>query len=217
MDRLIARTAHIDDVGYYGGFVATASVDEWVAFLGSIVPSTNPLQVMPPLQRRNLGYRLQLMEFDCALLLLDRESTAPFYSTLHGSVRSMKIQQICVLAHSILEGVGAHLWRAGQTAANLPVNPANKVRVTLWQPALVADVMGSQNPPQTTAAALSAQLAGITGWRDRVHMDRFEPNDGLHFNEFTYAAAFDPTYRTFRMALSAIAQPWPDTCLNEVI
>jgi hypothetical protein len=219
MDRLVAREERITDVGFTGGFVATTAIDDWVAFLGSFLPIADPTQPLPLLQRRNLGYRLQLMEFDCALLLLDRESRGPgpFNSTLHSSVSSMKIHQFCVLAHGILEGIGAHLWRVDRRVAGLPVNPANKVSPHIWRPILVNEVLNHPAAPAMTVAVLSGQLEDIKQWRDRVHLDIFDPAEGSHFNDFTYPAAFVPTYRTFRAALTALAANWPATCLNEAL
>jgi hypothetical protein len=65
-------------------------------------------------------------------------------------------------------------------------------------------------------AEIRRRLKDITGWRDKIHLDRFVPDDDLHFKLFEFRECYIPTYKTFRMVLTALNPDWPDNCcLNE--
>lgn len=218
MDRLQALIAHVDDADFVHGFVAPTLIDPWVRYLERIRPRADPTDLIPPRHRRNIGYRLQLAEFECALLLLNLETQRQFNgaSTLHGTISSMKMHQFVVLTHSVLEGIGAHLVRVHRRMQGQAVNPNDKIATRIWRPALVDEVLNSAQPPPIARADLIARLQDLTDWRDRIHMDRIEPHDPLHINEFDNAGRFIPAHQTFRMILSGLSPNWPpETCLNE--
>lgn len=214
MERLFALSASFEDEGFNGGFVMGTPTDRWVRMLGNIRPTVNPAQTLPARQSRNLSYRLQLMEFDCALLLLDREAWADNHPrTLYEPVCALKIQQYCVLAHSILEGIGSHIWRVNRSARHPAVNTLENVNPKQWKAALTAEFLRSaQQPHLSTRQSLQVELDAITGWRDLVHMDRFDTHAELQILALDYARVFDPAYRTFHKFLSALAgNAWPAT------
>lgn len=218
MDRLQAVIAHVDDAEFVRGFVSPTLIDPWVRYLGRIRPRADAADRIPARHRRNIGYRLQLAEFECALLLLNLETRRAFNgaSTLHETISSMKIHQFIVLAHSVLEGIGSHLVRTNQRVLGRAVNPNDRIAPRIWRPALADEVLASVAPPAIARNNLIARLEDLTSWRDRIHLDRIEPHDPLHINEFDNAGRFIPAHQTLRMVLSALSPNWPpDTCLNE--
>lgn len=217
MDRLLAFSKHIDDPDFQPNFACPTLVDRWVAFLGQIHPHANPKALIEERQRRNLGYRLQLMEFECALLLLDFEvkKRSRGYSTLHETISRMKIHQFAVLAHSVLEGIASHIYRVNEVSHGRSVDPRDRVPVAKWRSVLADEMLNSDQKPEFPNNELLDNLEQITKWRDRVHLDRIELDDPLHFDEFTYKDSFIPTYQTFRAVLTALSSKWPESCLNE--
>lgn len=219
MRRLQAIAADVTADDFDSSFVAPQNVDTWVRYLGQIRPSLNPLRLMHARVRRNLGYRIQMMEFEGALLLLNRETRERFAgrSTLHETISCMKIHQFAVLAHSVLEGLGAHFWRVRREADGHAVNEAAPVRTNFWRPELADEILRLPNAPAKNRQELIDQLTAITSIRDRIHLDTVEIDYPLHINELTYADSFVPTYNTFKEIMSVLNAHWPRCCLNEGI
>lgn len=220
MKRLKARLVEIQEEGVPGGFECPTPVGVWSNALGQIRHTGIQAVVLVGTPRQNIAYRLQLLEFDCALLLLDMDAhAAPGVApTLHATVSGMKTQQVAVGMHSVLEGIGSRLFSVQRQHLNLPFAAGSKVKAPSWKARLAVEV-ASQADQQLglTKQGVRADLDAITDWRDRVHMDTLQSIDPLHFNEFTYANCFVPTYRTFRTVLTSLIQDMPDTCLDEVL
>lgn len=218
--RLQASLAYLEDENFVRGFVAPSPIQAWERYLVQIRPRLNNESGMPPRHARNIGYRIQLMEFECGLLIFDFEVKGRFpgSSTLHETVSRMKMQQYVVLVNGVLEGVGAHLSRIKDLAVGLQVDDRQMVTAQKWKLALAEEVSQNQPHQAVPVADLEAQLGMLTTWRDRVHLDRVENDGALHFEEFTYEGCFLPTYRTFRDFMNTLNAQWPEgTCLNEPI
>lgn len=164
----------------------------------------------------NLSHRLQLLEFETALLLHYRDMAALQAATLHICVLRLKIHQHAVLCHSILEGIGSHLRRADLHRQQQAFNPANYVSAERWRAAIIGTCFN--HLPQQDKDILNSDLVGLAHRRDRVHLDRFVATAPLHYNIFTIPNCFEPTYHLFRRVMGGFNLNWPaDTCLNENI
>lgn len=217
MDRLQAQSVGIDDDAFAPGFVSPTLINEWVRYLAQIRPNVGQDQTIPERHRRNIGYRLQLMEFECALILLNIETQRRFRngSTLHSTVAAFKNHQFIVLAHSVLEGIGAHIFRVASQVGGHEVDARRRVNTADWQAALVRQLL-----PQDDEAAHNAkrsQLENLFNWRNLIHMDRVELNDPLHFDQLYGVDRFVDAYNIFRSIMTGLNPRWPQTCLNEDI
>ncbi len=218
MRRLQAVLAGLDDEELLPGFVMPNGIGEWRRYLAQINPTDNPDYRMHRRVRWNLGHRFQLLEFECAMLLQDCETKIQSRgrsSTLHETISRFKIQQYCVLAHSILECLGSHFFRATLAHRGQQVDETRKVGTNIWRPALAGEVLKRPTHPDQTKGQLIAALTSITTIRDRVHLDTIDPNYDLDFNHINYEESFLPTYRTFQIVLTALNPNWPDCCMNE--
>jgi hypothetical protein len=210
--RLQAIARRADDDGFDPSFVAVNLISDWMAYLDAIQPVASSEARLPAALRRNLGHRLQLLEFETALLLLDLDTKRSFpgCSTLFETASVFKIHQFTVLTNTVLEGIGAHFYRVQRVAAG--ETPRNRLTADEWRIALIRDVLGREDFP-IAEAQLSADVRQLTDWRNLAHLDR--PSEDIHFNEFTYDACFIPAYKTFRVVLKALNPDFPETCLNE--
>jgi hypothetical protein len=216
--RLQAISASVNDEGFDSSFIQPTLIDRWTSYLSGIRPRLCADKVLSERLRRNIGHRMQLLEFECALLLLNLETQRAFSnrSTLHETVSVMKMQQVSVLVHSVLEGIAGHLVRVAKSSRGELVSEEKKIDIGTWRTALIDEVMASTTAPVLTPAELEARLVDLTDWRNKLHLDRIEPHDPLHFNAFTYASCFIPAYQTLRFILTALNPTWPEgTCLNE--
>ncbi|MBY0380955.1 MAG: hypothetical protein K2W78_03415 [Xanthobacteraceae bacterium] len=213
-----AIAASVKDEDFDSSFVQPTLIDQWMKYLSGIRPRLSPDEVLSDGLQRNIGHRMQLLEFECALLLLNLETrrTFPGRSTLHETVSVMKMQQFSVLAHSVLEGIAGHLVRVAKLSRDEPVSEEKKIDVGTWRTALMEEVMASTTAPELSRAELKERLVDLTGWRDKLHLDRIEPHNPLHFNEFSAASCFLPAHQSLRFILNALNPNWPpETCLNE--
>lgn len=216
--RLYAKTASITDEGFEDGFAQPTSINRWVRYLGGIKPRFSPDKLLPEKLRSNIGHRMQLLEFDCALLLLNLETHRTFInsSTLHETISLMKMQQVSVLMHSVLEGIGCHLVRISERSRGKHVSENKKIEVDTWLAVLNDEVLASATLPALAAPDLKGRLVNLTSWRDKFPLDCIEPHDPLHLDELSYASCFIPAYQSFRFILTALNPDWPpETCLNE--
>lgn len=216
MLRLHAVTASVTKEGFHGGFAKPTSIDLWVRYLGGIKPRLSPDNLLSETLRRNIGHRMQLLEFECGLLLLNLETQQTFSnsSTLHETISRMKMQQVSVIAHSILEGIGCHLVRVSGKSRGDPASEENRIDGDTWRAALHDEVMASATVPARTGADLKRRLVDLTNWRDRLHL--IDPHDPIHLEEFSYASCFIPAHQSFRFILNVLNPKWPpETCLND--
>lgn len=218
MLRLQAVSASVNDEGFDGSFVSPTLIDRWVSYLSGIKPLKHPHEGLSERLRSNIGHRMQLLEFECALLVLNLETRRDFSgrSTLHETISVMKNQQFSVLAHSVLEGIAGHLVRVAKMSRGETVSEEKKIDVATWRAALMEEVMASATAPALSLAELEERLVDLTAWRDRLHLDRIEPHDPLHFHEFSAVNCFIPAHQSLRYILNALNPSWPaETCLNE--
>jgi len=214
MLRLHAITASVDDEDFDGSFVQPTLIDPWVRYLKGIRPRLNPDAILPERLRCNIGYRMQLLEFECALLLLNLETRSAFpgRSTLHETISAMKMQQVAILAYTVLEGIAVHFVRVAN-AFRLQQSQEKKVDISTWRANLKDEVMASATAPRLTPAELYERLVDLTGWRN---LDLIEPQKRLHIDELTYTSCFIPVHQNLRLILNALNPNWPPkTCLNE--
>lgn len=204
---------HVEEA-HRTGFISTTLVARWRQYLlaaNNITPAYH-------LQDRlvsNLTHRLQLLEFETALLLHYRDH-APQRQTLFQPVLSLKIHQHIVLCHAILEGMGSHFMRAADSAAGRPVVLERRFRPDQWHPAIITAAFPAYKANETVA--LTSELEDLKSWRDRIHMDTVNPGAALDILTFTVDGRFEPAYRLFRKVMTAINTDWPDgTCLNEEV
>ncbi|MFI0844349.1 hypothetical protein [Mesorhizobium sp. IMUNJ 23232] len=202
---------------YRLGFAGIVSVDSWVHYLSGVRAAQNPNFTMTPVQKRNIGYRFQALEFYAGLLLHNREVQVanPGRSTLHGGLSPILIHQFCTTAHSILEGIGSYLVRADYMARNGVAFPRDTVGTPQWRKQVRIEALQGANPPAISKAELAARLERITNLRDKVHLDRFDVGQHLHYHEFEYNPAFIETYRTFQSVLLSLNPDLPQCCLDE--
>lgn len=212
--RIHAHDSHLIAGGGKSGFAAITNLEHWLPYLARIIkPSTPKDQVVVPL-RRNLGYRLQLMEFEAAMLIYCRESIdAAGKPTLHSSVLALKIHQHATLCNAVFEGIGSHLYRASRRAEGRTVSDS-RVREPLWQGALLTAAYPDKSLRKAENA--KARIEAVGEWRDRLHLDR--PRGDLDYNAFTLPGCFVPTYITFHEVMTNLNANWPSgTVLNEVL
>lgn len=220
MVRLHAQTPDVIDANAQRSFVCPTLIDVWMRFLHGIRPTIRPERRIAERQRRNIGHRLQSLEFDTALLLHDLETRRLLgNATLHETVMRLKIHQCCVTVHSVLEGIGSHLVRVSDGVRNGgQIGDNTRIGAPRWRKALSIEVTAGQQDHNLSRREIRERLEQLTSWRDRIHLDRIDPNEALHFNEFGYNECFIPTYQTARLVLNALNPNWPDaTCLNEDI
>lgn len=217
MKRLIARMAEVDEHDFEGGFVPPVRIATWVSRLNGIKPVDAAHDRIPERHQRNIGYRLQLMEFECALLLLNIETyRRDETTTLHSTVSAMKTQQFIGLAYSVLEGIGAHLFRAEKRAAGEDVDQQRNVHTNDWHAAIVRQLVRTMPEHAVRREELHGLLAGLKAGRDRIHLDRVDPHEEeLHFDRFYPDEVFLSAYRAFRTLMGGLCPRWPDCCLNE--
>jgi len=211
--RLIAQKPEVVDVRNNRSFVAPTAIGAWRAYLHDIRPSALPRRRLPQLLLSNIAHRLQALEFTAALLLYDLS-----LSRLQGNGRSLpvarfQIHQYCVVAHSILKGIGSHIVRANGEAKGERPDVGRKIAARIWRPALARE---ASDIGDFDTDEVRDRLADISELRDRIHLDRFDPDGDADFNDLGYADSFAPTYETFRMVLTALNPNWPrGCCMNE--
>ena len=201
------KVVAVDDVANAGGFYAPTSADAWRTYLRQIRhPEHNEYTINEPLLG-NLAHRFQLLEFETALLLCDFEvrRIRGNHPTLHETVKRFKIHQLTFLSFSILEGIGAHLWRAQRQGVG---NPGGARQ---WQDCLAAVV--SREHQAYPIGQVSQDLQNITEWRDMIHLDRPQEDAGLQFNRFDYDRVLLPCYRSFIQMLDCLNDNWPENCV----
>ena len=212
--RLHAYSPEYVEEAHRTGFVPTTLVADWRQYLEA-ANAVAPAYHLQASLIGNLTHRLQLLEFETALLLHYRDH-APQRQTLFQPVLSLKIHQHILLCHSILEGVGSHFKRATDHAAGRPVDLGQRFRPEHWHPALIVAAFPAFDANE--AAVLTTELQELKGWRDRIHMDTVNPAAELDILAFTVNGRFVPAYRLFRRVMTAINPEWPvGTCLNEEV
>ncbi len=216
MNRLQARTADINDEGFEAGFVAPTLIKDWVKYLNKIRPASDPEKRIADRHKRNIGYRLQLIEFECALIILHIETMRHRKSsTLHSTVFAFKNHQFMILANSILEGIGAHLFRVSSMAAGKNIAPGNKIQTLEWRGALINQINPPDGRNDEVRKYLDNQLSTLSNWRNLIHMDRIDADGPLDFDKLYGPDKFVIAYNTFRDVMTKLNPDWPKTCLNE--
>ncbi len=118
-------------------FPPAISIEHWIRYLRSIKVGAAPnVSVLQRRQAHNIGHLLQLLEFECSLLLYDLEVSRKRNSnrsTLHGGVRPFMVHQFAVTALSILEGIGSASAKSADEA--IAINRA-RLESSEWQNAL---------------------------------------------------------------------------------
>lgn len=201
------------DAAEMNGFEEITSVGLWRLFLRDIHRNHSPGNAFGQTLSANIAHRLQLLEFETALLLRHKEAPR---STLHVSVVTFKIHQHAVLCHSILEGLGAHFWRFQTGNVITAAAPAKRVPTRSWRAAIIKTCYPNIDPIQL--GQLTDELEQLTAWRDKIHLDANQPWQAIDYNALTFEHCFNPTYELFRRLLTTLNPTWPaDTCLNEDI
>jgi hypothetical protein len=192
------------------GFEEPNAVDVWRAYLRDLHRAHTPGYAFGHVLSSNLGHRLQLLEFETALLLHRCDTMRNNnHASLHVCVLVLKIHQHVVLCHSILEGIGSHLKRHLDRQAGRQVNPE-------WRAAILNSCFSGLN--RVDRALLLAEFEGLTARRDKIHLDAVNPLARMHYHDFDVKRVFIPTYNLFKRTLSTMNAQLPaGTCLNEVV
>jgi len=199
------------------GFEEPNAADVWRAYLSALHHAQTPGYAFGHVLSSNLAHRLQLLEFETALILHHRDTMRNFdQASLHVCVLVLKIHQHVVLCHSILEGIGSHLKRHTDRRAGRQVNPANRTRAPEWRAAILNSCFAGLNRPDR--ALLLAEFENLTSRRDKIHLDTVHPLARMHYHDFDIQGVFIPTYNLFKRILTTMNGQLPaGTCLNEVL
>ena len=213
IQRLQAIAVDLDDEAQIG-YIPPTRIASWVAFLRRIAPYADPKRRMAERLCRNIGHRLQLLEFFAALLLLDYEvkrQSRGATSTLHETVSRMMMHQYSALATHVLEAVGTHLHRVNAGESNDPVSSTDDD----WISAIVEQRVGGDRF-NYARADLKEELIAMCRIRDQMTLLQVGDRESLDFESLTYEACFIPSYTTFADTLGALSPKWPkQTVLNE--
>jgi hypothetical protein len=188
-------------------------VKEWERFIDKIRPANQPEIKINTKLRQNVAHRFQLLEFETALLLCASESYAKSgFIIINPSVHRLKIHQFCVIANSILEGIGSHFYKVQHAGRGTEVNTDG------WRKALKTEIVYNRKNLGLNKTVINNKIKSITDWRDKIHLDNIEKDDQIQYSQFSFDKCFRPSYKAFHTVISALNPSWPENCcLNESI
>lgn len=213
MRRLLAVAKDIDDDDFSYGFVCPTLIHQWERYLRHLT-RRNGIPDIPERHRKNIGYRLQLLEFEFALLALHFEVRSRYRgaSTLHETIACLKVHQFIVLCATVLEGLGSHLARQADTGG-ATADYSTSVSPRVWQAQLASTISSSISTDGATQIRNNLKL--IWQWRHRIHLDRIT-EDTLDVNEFLGDDRFNVARATLCSIFNALNPDWPEgSCLSE--
>lgn len=200
------------------GFVTPTLIEHWVRYIRRIKHFDHPGD-FPERLARNIGYRMQLLEFYAALLLRDYEVNTKSRgrsSTLHGSISPMLIHQFAVVVATVLEGIGSQLVRAKRQGEKVVPPADSTIPPGQWMSALASQKMQTDEQYRYSRRMLIDEIKKVMLWRKYLLMNGSEYDRELHIESLTYVNCFIPTYRTFNDLMTAMSPKWPEgSCLND--
>lgn len=183
------------------GYVVLSEASQWESWLGHNIPGTLHHEVRHRL-RSNLKHLIVGLELKAALIDPHAYRDGNSRPMLFESYFQNLIQEFCVGAFSVLEGLGSAHWlnNTGQDGAAAP-----RIGREEWRPALCGvydahDEYGLNDAVQRTLAV-----------RDLLHQDRLGARENIDWHAFSYDAAFAPASSAIRTLLRVDREHVPET------
>lgn len=183
------------------GYVLLSEASQWEGWLGRNIPCTLHPEVRHRL-RSNLKHLIVGLELKAALINPHAHRDADGRPMLFESYFQNLIQEFCVGAFSVLEGLGSAHWlrNNGHDGAAAP-----RIGREAWRPVLCAvydahDEYGLNDAVQRTLAV-----------RDLLHQDRLGARENIDWHAFSYDAAFAPASSAIRTLLRLDPEHVPKT------
>lgn len=186
---------------YPNGYVVLSTASQWENWLRRNIPGTLDNEV----QRRltsNLKHIIVGLEMKAALINPHAQRGGNEHSLLFESYFQNLIQEFCVGAFSVLEGLGSAHWlhQNGQDGAVAP-----RISRDNWRPALCSayDADGEYD--------LNNAIERTTAVRDLLHQDRLGARENIDWHAFSYDEAFLPASSAISTLLRCDSEHVPET------
>ncbi len=183
------------------GYVVLSHANQWEEWLVRNIPISLDDEVRRRL-RSNLKHLFVGLELKAALIAPHAHRGPGDRPMLFESYFQNLIQEFCVGAFSVLEGLGAAHWldRHGQDGAAAPF-----IRRDDWLPALCAVYDAD------CGQGLLEAVTQTVGVRDRLHQDKLGAREDIDWHAFSYTEAFVPAAQAVRTLLRRHADAVPGT------
>jgi hypothetical protein len=173
------------------GYVHLSESANWIPWLTRNIPGN----LDPDVRRRlvsNLKHLLVGLELKTALILPHRYRAPNERPVLFEPYYQNLIQEFCVAAFSVIEGLGAAHWLSqhGRDGADSPRIYRNDWRTSL---SLVYDATGEHY--------LDGAVERTLNVRDKLHQDQIGSRADIDWHAFSYEAAFVPASHAIRTLL----------------
>lgn len=173
------------------GYVMLSSANQWECWLGRNIPGSLDNEVRRRLIS-NLKHIIVGLELKAALIDPHAHRGANGRPMLFESYFQNLIQEFCVGAFSVLEGLGSAQWlhHNGHDGAAAP-----RIGREAWRPVLCAayDANGEYGLNNAVERTLAV--------RDLLHQDRLGARENIDWHAFSYDAAFVPASSAIRTLL----------------
>ena len=183
------------------GYVVLSNANQWDAWLVRVLPTSLDGEVRRRL-RSNLKHLLVGLELKAALIAPHVHRGPDGRPMLFESYFQNLIQEYCVGAFSIIEGMGAAHWldQEGHGGAAAP-----RIGRQQWLPALcsIYDAAGEHG--------LADAVDRTVAVRDKLHQDRLGAREEIDWHAFTYELAFTPASQAVRTLLRREPDAVPGT------
>jgi hypothetical protein len=183
------------------GYVVLSEANQWENWVGRVTPQVVHAEVRRRL-RSNLKHVLVGLELKAALIDPHENRGVDGRPMLFESYFQNLIQEFCVGAVSVLEGLGSAHWLAQN---GLDGEDAPAVYRNHWRPALNAafDAAGDYGLDEAVGQTLAV--------RDKLHQDRLGARENIDWHSFSYGGAFVPASCAIRILLQSEAEFIPAT------
>ena len=183
------------------GYVVLSHAHQWEAWLVLNIPGSLDVEVRRRLVS-NLKHILVGLELKAALIAPHAQRGPDGRPMLFEPYFQNFIQEFCVGAFSVLEGLGAAHWldQHGQNGAAAPFISRHE-----WLPSLCAvyDADGQQGLHEAVTQTVNV--------RNRLHQDKVGAREDIDWHAFSHAEAFVPASQAVRTLLRRDADALPDT------
>lgn len=183
------------------GYVHLSESAQWVQWLNRNIPR----DLDPEVRRRlnsNLKHLMVGLELKTALILPHRFRAPTGRPMLFEPYFQNLIQEFCVGAFSVIEGIGAAHWLSqnGRGGADGQRISRNEWRTSLL---VVYDETGEHGLDHAVERTLSV--------RDKLHQDQVGARADIDWHAFSYEGAFVPASHAIRTLLRCEAGAVPET------
>ena len=183
------------------GYAVLSYAYQWDLWLAQIIPGELDNEVKRRL-RSNLKHILVGLEFKAALITPHAERGPDGRPMLSESYFQNLIQEFCVGAFSVFEGLGAAHWMQSNGKNGAAVT---HIRRSEWLPALCAVYDPAGQHDLHGAVMLTVDV------RDRLHQDKLGAREDIDWHAFSYALAFAPASRGIRALLQCEVDTVPQS------